>query len=316
MGVTRAADIVKSLKVFSRADTRSVEPVDLAEVIHSTLRMAANVVRHRARLVLDICEQTPRVLGNNSQLGQLALNLIVNAAHSMDVGSAEDDVLRIALRPSPEGNRVVLEVSDTGTGMPPEVLGRVFDPFFTTKPVGSGTGLGLSICHSIVTGLGGEITASSREGEGTTFRVVLDAAPVVPAAAASSEPSADPARAHVLVIDDEPMIARAVARILRSCRITACTQATEALVQLIHAPAPDVVLCDLMMPDLTGMELFARIQREAPGLSSRFVFMTGGVFSPEAADFIERCENVVLDKPIDAAKLRAVVGAGSLRQLT
>jgi PAS domain S-box-containing protein len=166
--------IVRDLKIFSRSPND--EPrgaVDVKAVMESSLRMAWNEIRHRARLV-KLYGAVPGVEVNEARLGQVFLNLIVNAAQALPEGHADLNEIRVSTFQS--GDCVVIEVSDTGLGIPPDVIGRIFDAFFTTKAVGVGTGLGLAICHRIVTDMGGELTVASELGKGATFRVALPAA--------------------------------------------------------------------------------------------------------------------------------------------
>ena len=171
-GCQRIKQIVRDLKTFSREDETPSKPVKVRGVIESAINMAWNEIRHRARLVKDFAD-VPPVLAKESRLGQVFLNLLVNAAQAIPEGGAEDNEIRVTVRS--EAGRVVVEVRDSGCGIPPETLPRIFDPLFTTKPVGIGTGLGLSISHSIVTGMDGEISVRSEVGQGTTFIVSLPA---------------------------------------------------------------------------------------------------------------------------------------------
>ena len=170
-GVERIDDIVCSMRTFSRGDEQKIGPVDIHRVLDSCAKMAHNEIFHRAQLTREY-GATLRVLGNEARLGQVFLNLIVNAAHAIPVGEAENNEIRMTTTTTSDG-RVSVAIRDTGEGIKQDVLARIFDPFFTTKPVGIGTGLGLSICHSILTGMGGVILAESSVGEGTTFTVIL-----------------------------------------------------------------------------------------------------------------------------------------------
>jgi two-component system NtrC family sensor kinase len=170
-GAERVRLIVQDLKTLSRPDDAAIGTADLAAVVRSAANIASHEVRRRARLVEE-CQGLPLVKGNPARLGQVFLNLIINAAHAIPEGQVEANEIRIAARlDSPE--RIVVEVRDTGCGIPPENLERIFDPFFTTKPSGQGTGLGLSLCHNIITAMGGSITVESKLDQGTTFRVGL-----------------------------------------------------------------------------------------------------------------------------------------------
>src|SRR5262249_1517035 len=251
-GVERVRQIARDLKVFSRGDEEVRGPVDVRRALESSLRMGWNEIRHRARLVKDFAP-VPQVDANESRVGQVFLNLVVNAAQAIPEGQTDRHEIRAKTYTDPEG-RAVIEICDTGPGIPPDVMKRLFTPFFTTKPVGQGTGLGLSICQRIITALGGEITLHSEVGHGTTARVVLPAAKLVgplPAAAATDARKAG-RRGQVLVIDDEPMVALAVRRTLQSEHdVTICQSATEALRLLDSGIKFDVILCDLMMPQVT-----------------------------------------------------------------
>jgi signal transduction histidine kinase len=175
----RIRDIVRDVKLFSRPQASETTAVDVRSVIDSSVRMAFKEIRHRVRVVKEF-GAVPLVTANESRLGQVVLNLIVNAAHAVPEGRADDNPLRLITRTLGDG-RAVIEVADTGCGIPKEHLERIFDPFFTTKPAGVGTGLGLSICHTIVAELGGEIEVDSEVGQGTTFRVILPPAGAVDA---------------------------------------------------------------------------------------------------------------------------------------
>ena len=171
-GVNRVRLIVQDLKTFSRGDEELPTAVDLRRVIDSALALARGELRHRATVVKDVSD-VPLVEGSEARFGQVVLNLLINAAHAITAGQPDKNEIRVVLRA--EVDHAIIEVKDTGCGMAPEVLSRIFDPFFTTKPVGVGTGLGLSICHGIITGFGGEITAASEVGKGSTFRISLPA---------------------------------------------------------------------------------------------------------------------------------------------
>ena len=204
-------------------------------------------------------------------------------------------------------------MSDNGPGIPADVRSRIFDPFFTTKPVGLGLGLGLSICHGIVTNHGGTITVDSAPGRGSTFRIVLPARPrrdgarSAPRERRPPRPRRPTARRRVLVIDDEPALAAMIRRVLaKECDVDLAVDAREGLERL-GAATYDVVLCDLMMPDMTGMDLYAEVARRHPGVERRFIFMTGGAFTPRATEFLAQVSNRRLEKPFETAVLKAAV---------
>jgi two-component system NtrC family sensor kinase len=173
-GAERIRLIVRDLQSLSRAEDVGTGPSDLTSVLRTAAKMAMHELRHRATLVVE-CEGIPPVQGNGSRLGQVFLNLLLNAAQSIPTGNVEENQVRVVARAALPG-RVVVEVSDTGCGISPEHRERIFDPFFTTKPLGVGTGLGLAVCHGIVTSLGGTLTVDSEPGRGSTFRVTLPVA--------------------------------------------------------------------------------------------------------------------------------------------
>ncbi len=173
-GGERMRNIVHDLRSFSRREDEHFGPVDIHAVLDSCASLARSAIRHRAQLVKEYGE-VPRVLANESRLGQLFLNLLVNAGQAIPEGDAKGHSVRVTTARAEEG-WVVVSIRDTGVGIPPENLQRLFKPFFTTKPVGVGTGLGLSICHGIVTAMGGRIEVSSEVGKGTTFHVFMPAA--------------------------------------------------------------------------------------------------------------------------------------------
>lgn len=303
----RIRNVSRDLRIFSRAQEEGQETVDVQRVLESTLRMAQNEIRHRARLITEF-GPVPPVEANESRLGQVFLNLVVNAAQSMDEGRA--DVNEILVRTEVDDvGRVAVEIQDTGSGMPPEVIRRLFTPFFTTKPVGVGTGLGLSICHRIVASFGGEIEVESAVGVGSTFRVLLPASQAVPAASrpvVEVEPSSR--RAHVLVVDDEAAVAGIVKAVLATDHeVTAVTDAREALQLVASGNRYDVILCDLMMPFMSGMDLHAELSLADSGLAECMVFVTGGAFTPATRAFLEKVRNARIEKPFDFASLRRLV---------
>jgi PAS domain S-box-containing protein len=305
-GGARVREIVRDLKTFSRADDSVRERLDVARVLRSAISLAANELRSRARLEVEL-EPTAPVLASEHRLGQVFLNLLINAAQAIPEGQTEQHLVRASAGMHPDG-RVRVEVSDDGAGIPPEIRARIFDPFFTTKAVGVGTGLGLSICHGIVAGLGGEITVEGEPGKGSTFRVLLPAAPAAGESPAAPAPPLPVRRARVLVVDDEPLVRRAVQRILSPPHdVQVQSDGREALATLLGEGGYDLVLCDLMMPGMSGMELHRRVAERAPALAARFVFLTGGAFTPGARDFLQRVPNPRVEKPFEPAALRELV---------
>lgn len=303
--------IVHDLKIFSRvADDALVGPVDVKAIMRSSIRMAWNEIRHRAALIEDY-QEIPPIEVDEGRLGQVLLNLIVNAAQAVPEGRAEQNEIRVSIRP--EGSQVVIEVKDTGGGIAPDVIGRVFDAFFTTKAIGTGTGLGLAISHRIVTDMAGELTVESELGRGTTFRVALPVTRKVRtevAALPEPIPGVVPPRrrARILVVDDEPLIIRGIQRVLaKEHDVVTCVAAKDALALIGSGEVFDVILCDLMMPVMTGMDLHHELSRVAPAQASKMVFMTGGAFTASASRFLSETHREHVEKPFDHAALRRLV---------
>ncbi len=307
-GTERIRDIVRDLNSFSRADDTRLMRLDLEDVLTSASSLAANEVRHRARLKREP-GGAPPVHASEGRLVQVFVNLIVNAAHALPEGEADRHEIRLRTGTGADG-MAWAEVRDTGCGIAPELLPRLFEPFFTTKPPGRGTGLGLSICHTIVTGLGGRIEVESTPGRGSTFRVVLPAAPGTPKPApppAPGQPRPEPPvrRGRVLVIDDEELVGTALRRLLsRAHEVRVSTRADTALEWLLAGERYDLILCDVMMPHVSGMDFHAALGERLPEAQERVVFLSGGAFTPAAREFLARIPaSRKLDKPFEPAVL-------------
>ena len=310
-GLDRIRKIVRGLMSFaqgSAVEQRTL--VDVRALLEASIQMAWHEIRHRARLV-RVFNEVPPVEASEARLGQVFLNLLVNAAQAVPEGGADRHEVRVSTLVDDAG-WVVVEVEDSGCGIAADVLPRIFDPFFTTKPSGEGMGLGLSITHGIVHELGGDIAVRSAIDRGTTFSVRLPAAKRWRHAAFRSSPSlpAPDARGRVLIIDDEALVADAMALTLRDDNdVTVMTDARVALAQLAAGAQYDVIFCDLMMPVLTGMDLYAELVRAAPSAAGRVIFVTGGAFTPRARAFLAGIGTRCLEKPVDAKVLRDLVRA-------
>ena len=307
-GAERVKGIVKDLRTFARSEDAERGSVNLHEVLDSADNMASNEVRHCARLVKDYADTPVTVEGNASRLGQVFLNLLVNATQAIPGGAADRNEIRIMTRVEPDG-RVLIEVGDTGPGMSAEMLRRLFTPFFTTKPKGVGTGLGLSICHKIISAHGGEVRVESEVGKGATFRVWLPAASSPGAASRISGIRVpEGRRGRILVIDDEPLVGAAIRRILIPHHdADVVTSGREALLRLATGVSYDAVFCDLMMPEMSGPQVYEAINATDPELARRIVFISGGAFTESVRAFVDRVANVTLDKPFEVGKVLAVV---------
>jgi two-component system NtrC family sensor kinase len=286
--------------------------------------MAMNEIRPRAQLVRDYGE-IPTIKASASRLGQVFLNLLLNAAQAIPEGKPAENEIRLTVRArEPRGERdpqacLTIDVRDTGAGISPEVRARIFDPFFTTKPLGQGTGLGLSISHGLVNAMGGELVVASEVGVGTTFRVRLPLTAWEPrerehAGANANGRAAPPVpsvrRARILVIDDEPAIGAVVARGLENLHdVEVMTDPTAAVARIERGERYDLVLCDVAMPERTGMDVHAAIARCSPEQARRMIFLTGGPGSTRAEAFLADPSRVVIEKPFALGALVSRVDA-------
>ncbi|MEZ4229368.1 MAG: PAS domain S-box protein [Polyangiaceae bacterium] len=312
-GADRVRRIVRDLGTFSRSDDDVVGLVDVTQALESAIAMAQNEIRHRARLTRDFAKDLPMVSANEARLAQVFLNLLMNAAQALDDGRAETNEIRVRTRQ--RGDEIIVEVSDTGPGIPNELRQRIFDPFFTTKPIGEGVGLGLSICHSIVNAYSGHVSIVD-EGEGdpanrwgSTFRVHLPASGALPKPAELPPPSLSRTRAaRILIVDDEPVVLKALKRILKQHEVHLAHSGKQALEHLLEKQEQfDVIICDMMMPEVSGLEVYQRLDAEAPDVALRMVFMTGGAFTPAAREFLALHRERWLEKPFDRARVLDLV---------
>jgi PAS domain S-box-containing protein len=300
-GTARIAGITRDLRTFSRPEDSSLTPVDLRAVVLSVLKLVGKEVEARARLVLEL-QPTRPVMGNEARLVQVVLNLVVNAIQALPVDSTETNEVHLCTRD--DGAKVLLEVSDSGPGVPAADRDRIFEPFFSTKEIGKGTGLGLFVCRNIVQGLSGDVEVLDRPAGGALFRVTLPASSTGPAARAQPSRAAKAVMAagrHVVVIEDDLMVARALTLQLRAAgyRVTTMNDGKEGLELLRSRPDADLVFCDLMMTGMTGMDLAEALTSEAPDVAAKIVFMTGGAFLPRAREFVARHLERTVDKPFD-----------------
>lgn len=305
-GAERIRDTTSDLRVFSRRDDRTPQAVDLRRVLDSSIGIAWTQIRHRARLVKDF-QSVPLISGSENRLGQVFLNLLINAAQAIPEGDTSEQEICVSLRASP--SHVEVTVSDTGTGIPPQVQARLFEPFFTTKPQDIGTGLGLSISRKIVQDYAGEISVRANPPRGTTVCVRLPIKPLdTRNAAALAERPTGARRGRVLMIDDEPELVKSLTRVLElEHAVIGLTDARAALSLLADDRDFDVIICDLMMPGLSGQDFYAQLQELAPGLAARVAFITGGAFTPSGQQFLATVTNPRLDKPFQPERLSALV---------
>ena len=305
-GADRIKKIVRSLGTFSRVESVDISPVDIQRSIEHAITMGFNELKYRARLVKDFA-RIPMVLASEGKLAQVFLNLLINAAHAIDEGRADQNEVRVRTRS--EGNAVIAEISDTGRGVDPEYRDRIFEPFVTTKGVGVGSGLGLSICKNIVEDFGGTISFVSEANKGTTFRISLPRMPSDWTGGAKEQSDAQPllssARGRILVVDDEERMRLAIVRMLKQNHdVLVAASGNEARALLTQDKRFDIIFCDLMMPEMSGMELHAWLAKEDARLAEQVVFITGGAFTPGASAYLAKVGNQRLEKPFDTTSFK------------
>jgi PAS domain S-box-containing protein len=305
-GAERVRDIVRDLKTLAPSNDEPRGAVDLHGVLDVCADMAEHEIRHRARLVKDYGEAA-MVEASEGRLGQIFLNLLVNAAQAIPEGNVLDNDVRLATRRL-GADHVLVEISDSGSGIPEEVLGRIFEPFFSTKAPGAGTGLGLSICHHLVTSVGGSIEVRRRAPRGTTFRVTL---PLSRSAVVQSREPVEASRPvvgrRVLVIDDEERFAAMLVSFLGGYDVSVAHSGRQAIERFEQGEQFDVVLCDLMMGDMTGMDVYDYLTRSGSGAEHRMILMTGGAFTPRAQEFLDAVDNPRLDKPFRVSEVARAI---------
>jgi len=310
-GAERVRLIVRDLRAFSRIEQEAIARLDLRKLLDSASNMIRNESRHHAVLTKDY-DEVPRIDANEPRLVQVLLNLIQNATHAIPAGNAASNEIRLVTRTG-DGGEAIVEVRDTGTGITPEDLPHIFEAFFTTKAVGVGTGLGLAICQKIVTSFGGRIDVETQVGKGSVFRITLPAStskgsdPPARKRASSPPPPRTSSRRRVLVVDDEVEVGDAFVRLLGAAHdVVAVTGGAQALQQL-RSSVFDLIFCDLMMPDMTGVDLFRRLLREMPEVAERVVFMSGGTFGSGVEEFLASIGNERIEKPFGRERVLALV---------
>lgn len=330
-GVARIERVARELAAFAHDDDGPARTLSVVGALEGALALVAHQLRHRAQIVCDYAA-APAVHARPGELRRVLVNVLVNAAQAIPdaiTPAQGHHEIRIATRTHPDTGDAVIEIRDTGTGISRDVLARVFEPFFSTRRDGRGLGIGLAVARDVVAAIGGQIAIDSEVGEGTTVRITLppsaeattSRAPVVPAAEAARPapaiPSTIPALAprprerprRILVIDDDRAVAVAIACELAEHDVVVAESGCEALEILRKDAQFDLVLCDLMMPGVSGIDVYESIRRVEPHLQHRVVLTTGGAFTPQARAFLTSTDVPVLEKPFRSEQLQRVVAA-------
>jgi len=307
----RAARIVRNLLTFARKRQTTRMMVDVSEIMRETLALRAYEQRGgNIEVTQSLAPNVPRVFADAHQIKQVILNLIINAEQAMQTAHGRGS---LALRTWHDTDRdsVVFEVRDDGPGISEEMQSRIFDPFYTTKEVGKGTGLGLSVAYAIVQEHGGRMWVASEPGSGASFFVEI---PVggqdrqtrgISRSGASEIVSLDAFKGHrVLVVEDEPALASAVAETLTDAGfiVDRASDGEQALTCVAHNTY-HLVVCDLKMPKIDGMQFYRAMAAAAPALARRVIFVTGAVTGTDAEPFLEETACRWLAKPFRLADL-------------
>lgn len=312
-GLQKIQTIVKELKSFSRGHfDETPTNVSIESILFSAIGMARNQIRHRARLKIEIQKNLPLVEGNEARLGQVFLNLIINAAQAIEPGNADANEIEIKAYYD-AFEQVIVEVRDTGKGIPEEIRRNLFQPFYTTKPVGEGTGLGLSICHSILSKYNGYISFESQVGKGSLFLVSL---PASEAALAQGDQVPEilakkpTVSGRVLLIDDDEELLSVLEGVIASEHDTVAFSDARLALKFIEEQNSefDCIVCDLMMPNMDGAEFYSELRKLRPQLCERMMFMTGGSFTEKTDEFLSQPNVRFKEKPIHSTELLNIVG--------
>jgi PAS domain S-box-containing protein len=306
----RIGAIAAGLRVLVQGKNITPEPVDLGVVLERALAHTSYLSGPPVKL----CEPVPalHVLGEESNLVTMFANLLANAREAEPFGLNGKEInLRVAVE---KNDRVLIELEDHGSGIAEEHVSRICEPFFTTKRQQGQSGLGLAVVQRIVEQFGGSLAISSRVGAGTTVRVWLRRAdPTTPRAV---EPALNPGarlRGRVLVVDDDPLVLRSLVKLFKLDHdVVGARNGQEALDLVQAGETFDVILCDVLMPGMSGIELHAELERRDPQLAEAVVFITGGG-SKEIEDFLQRSGRLFMNKPPDSSRLRAFVNEGVRR---
>jgi len=300
----RAATIVRNLLGFARKQEHRRQRVSMRSLLESTLTLLRNqLMADRIDVTLNVEGELPGPLINANQIQQVFVNLINNASQAIASTGRPGEIVLTA---HSEPEWIVVEVRDTGPGMPESLAAQVFEPFFTTKPEGMGTGLGLNICQGIVKEHGGRITLRTAPGQGATFRIEL---PLTPAPEEetrreSGDPGEPPA-IRILLIDDEPHILHYLRTTLEAWGHTVeSADDGKAGLELAAQGGFELIISDLRMPRLGGQEFYEELMSKNPAIAQRVVFSTGDTLRGDTLKFLEREGRPYLNKPFSLAELR------------
>ena len=307
-GSERIRSVIESMQKFTRLEDDE-QPARVERPLRSSLRIVRAELDADVELDVDI-EPTPAVAVDAARLGQVFLNLLINAAQALSEQESGDDEKRLEVRAATDGDQAVVEITDTGPGIDPEMQRHVFEPFVTTKDGASGSGLGLAICHDIVSAGGGTIDLESKPGEGTRFRIRLPVATISSVESLEEEAEPEDTRpGRILVVDRDPTLGRSVQRVLQCEHVVEAVTSTEAAVALMeeHDEKFDLVLCEIRRSGEFGRRLFEWAERQKAGAPENMVAMTTRQIDETTREYVEELPNESITKPFDLRRLRVIV---------
>ena len=305
----RCGRIVKSFLAMARQNPPDSQSVDLNEIVDDTLEVSKYTLGQSSIYVEDdLASDLPMVWGDPDQLGQIILNLVINAQHALESVEGERRI-KIETQWETATSSVVLRVSDNGPGVPDDLRNRIFEPFFTTKDAGSGTGLGLALTRKIIDSHGGSISLGDVSSAGCSFVVRLPAqiGGKRPVAEDEIRPAAD--GCHILIVDDETDVITTLRDILEVDGHTVVTASSGAqALERLAEQRFDLMLTDLRMQDTDGMELYRQVGIAYPELAVRVGFVTGDTLSTDVREFLMDADRPVLEKPFRPDDVRSLIG--------
>ena len=306
-GMERIRSIVRDLRVFSRIEQDELESVEINDIVNTAINMTFSEIRHKAKLEKDLAE-IPSIVADRAKIAQVVVNMLLNAAQAIPKGKVAQNKIKIITRK--DDKDITIEIIDTGCGITKENLSKIFYPFFTTKPRDLGTGLGLTLCTDIVNKHHGRIDVKSKVGKGSSFIIRL---PInTDLSIKSEEPSklkriSVKRRAKILIVDDEVLLLNAYKRGLEPDHEVLTVNSAEKALQILGSdPSFDLVLCDIVMPEMDGMEFFNKLKVKLPTYTKKVVFCSGSGGST-SKEFCRSIGNILLEKPISMQKLKEAI---------
>ncbi|RME46425.1 MAG: hybrid sensor histidine kinase/response regulator, partial [Deltaproteobacteria bacterium] len=308
----RCQRIIRNLLSFARVHKPEKSYVGINGLLKRSVELLQNdLTLHKVAIRLNLDPNLPKTMADFHQIQQVFINILTNALQAISEMGRTDGEIRITTKH--EGERLHIEIADNGPGISEELQHRIFNPFFTTKQA-TGTGLGLSISYGIIREHGGEISFASRRGKGTIFQITLPVLPEEKDRVAGPAPATSPIALHdhgryrILIVDDEEDILDLFVTILKrkGFRFDVARTGRTALAKIEREPY-DLIISDIRMPEMDGLELHQRLKAQGNKLADRIIFTTGDLVSPDTLKAVERSGNLCIDKPFDLAKVEEAI---------